>query len=95
MVSFLIFDEFENILGDLLHGLNEFGLVRVTSIDAFHECRKVDVIGNRHRNSSPICRISARSTTAPAKLGDNTQSPRTSSKSIRTDDIGFLPFACC
>jgi hypothetical protein len=45
MIAFLVGEEVENILGHLLHRLDELGLARVAFLHALHECGQVDVIG--------------------------------------------------
>src|SRR5690606_14054460 len=48
VVGLLVLDEIEDVLGHLLHRLDELGLVRVAALHALHEGRKVNVIGNGH-----------------------------------------------
>src|SRR5690606_38962172 len=47
-VNLLVGDELENVFGDILHGLDEFRLVRIVLPHGFHERREVDVVGGDH-----------------------------------------------
>src|SRR5690606_10925888 len=65
VVGFLVLDATEDVLGHGLHCLDELGLVRSAPFDAFHECRKIDVVGNCH-SSLPFA---AALRTTPAAYG--------------------------
>ena len=48
VIGFLLLDEVEDVLGDFLDRLAEFGLARVAALDPLDEGREVDVIGRCH-----------------------------------------------
>ena len=48
VILLLVLHEFENVLGDFLHRLDEFGLVRVALLHTLHEPVEINVIGNCH-----------------------------------------------
>src|SRR3546814_2080360 len=52
VIIFLVGDKVEDVLRDFLHRLDEFGLMRVSALHAFHEAVEIDVIGNSH--ASPL-----------------------------------------
>ena len=45
MIFLLVLDEVENVLGDFLDRLDEFGLARIAPLHALHEAFEIDMIG--------------------------------------------------
>jgi hypothetical protein len=87
VVVFLVLDEVEDIFRNLLHGLDEFGLMRIAPIYPVHKCIEIDMIRRRHEPSPWIV--------AEWKFSGKLFGPRTFLKQSEISILSFYPQVRC